>query len=221
MCELLNLTYEKLMNLKGFGRTSIIGVDESLRKISKKDCPSTVKGNSLFINPSIRYFLREHIEQIYQNNYEFCKNSTFNDNEQLVINTLKEATNLLDKELIVNTIEKAEHIVPIMNMLNSIVSKYERKEEIRKQIQKEYNQISDNKHDCHIKWFIYAYTDDDSKRTQMLTDFEQKNIRYIKDIIKANFTEDDSLQEILNFIKWCGFDVQKEAQAMLNKLILT
>lgn len=216
--ELLNLTYEKLMTLKGFGRTSIIGVDESLRKISKKDCPSTVKGNSLFINPSIRYFLREHIEQIYQNNYEFCKNSTFNDNEQLVIDTLKEATNLLDKELIVNTIEKAEHIVPIMNMLNSIVSKYDRKEEIRKQIKKEYNQISDNKHDCHIKWFIYAYTDDDSKRTQMLTDFEQKNIRYIKDIIKANFIEDDSLQEILNFIKWCGFDVQKEAQAMLNKL---
>ena len=46
-----------------------------------------------------------------------------------------------------------------------------KKEKIREQIKKEYVHVSDNKRDCNIKWFIYAYTDDDDIRSEMLKEF--------------------------------------------------
>lgn len=216
--ELLNLSYAKLMDLKGFGKTSIIGIDEVLRKISKRSQTTVKNEGGIHYTPRIKKIIREHMDEIYHNNYEFCEKITFSAEEQVMIDRLKVATEEVDGDLLISAIENTETIVPVLNMLNDIVSTYNKRKKVQDKIQKEYINISENKRNLNIKWFVYGYTDDDDIRDKMLKEFHEEGIICIRDFMRINLSENRDLTEIIRFIKWCSFDIKEDVNNMFEKL---
>ena len=78
------------------------------------------------------------MDEIYHNNYEFCEKITFSAEEQVMIDRLKVATEEVDGDLLISAIENTETIVPVLNMLNDIVSTYNKRKKVQDKIQKEY-----------------------------------------------------------------------------------
>ena len=65
---------------------------------------------------------------------------------------LKVATEEVDGDLLISAIENTETIVPVLNMLNDIVSIYNKRKKVQDKIQKEYINISENKRNLNIKF---------------------------------------------------------------------
>ena len=126
------------------------------------------------------------MDEIYHNNYEFCEKITFSAEEQVMIDRLKVATEEVDGDLLISAIENTETIVPVLNMLNDIVSTYNKRKKVQDKIQKEYINISENKRNLNIKWFVYGYTDDDDIRDKMLKEFHEEGIICIRDFMRIN-----------------------------------
>ena len=206
------------MDLKGFGKTSIIGIDEVLRKISKRSQTTVKNEGGIHYTPRIKKIIREHMDEIYHNNYEFCEKITFSAEEQVMIDRLKVATEEVDGDLLISAIENTETIVPVLNMLNDIVSTYNKRKKVQDKIQKEYINISENKRNLNIKWFVYGYTDDDDIRDKMLKEFHEEGIICIRDFMRINLSENRDLTEIIRFIKWCSFDIKEDVNNMFEKL---
>lgn len=216
--EMLNLTYSQLADLKGFGKNSIVGIDDALRALSQKTFVFDKDEKKRCFSPTSKFLLRSHLSEICHGNFDILNKNSFTDGEQLLLKDMKEAVELIDEKLIMTTIKETEHILPILDMLNSMVSKYNKKEKIREQIIKEYVHISENKRDCNIKWFIYAYVDDDKMRNKMLNDFRKEGINCFRDFLKVDLTDNNNLSELIRFIKWCEFDIKEEFNDMIGKL---
>lgn len=216
--EMLNLTYGQLMELKGFGKNSLVGIDNALRVLSSENKRSPIVGTRATFSNATKKFLKDHLSELCHEEYEFFDEISFNEDEQLLIKNVKKAVKILDEQLIMDSVWNTEHIYPILNLLNDMATRHNKKQKIRRQIQEKYDLISDVKRGCNIKWFVYAYSDDDSVRSQMLEDFNQKGINCIRDFMNIDFTEESNLSEIIQFIKWCSFDIKKDIDNMLKKL---
>lgn len=216
--EMLNLTYGQLVKLKGFGKNSIIGIDDALRLLAPKNNYLSKNEKKECFSHKNKILLKNHLMEICHNNFTILNMDSFNDAERALLDSMKEAVEFIDGNLLMASVKETEHILPILNLLNSMVSNYNKKEKIREQIKKEYVHVSDNKRDCNIKWFIYAYTDDDDIRSEMLKEFHEEGINCIRDFMKVDLTEKSNLSEIIRFIKWCGFDIKKELNNMFEKL---
>lgn len=211
--EMLNLTYGDLIDLKGLGKNSIDNIDARLRSISQKNLFGEREKKKIFSETN-NFILKNKLMQISHNEYENLDNIKFNDDEKILINGIKEVTGLIDEDLILDAVKNFEHIYPILDMLNE----FNKKERIRQKIKTGYRRISNNKRECNVKWFVYAYIDDEGKRNQMLEKFQKKGIKCIKDFMKADLTEEDDLPEIIRFVNWCGFDIKKDIDVMYEKL---
>ena len=215
--EMLQLTYGQLIDLKRFGKNSIISIDDALRRLALKSNDLSKCEEEIYFSRTNKIVLKNHLTEICHKKFGLVNTDSFNANEQVLFDNMKEAVELIDEKLIMASVNETEHILPILNLLNSIVSNYNKKKELREQIKKEYVHISDHKRDCDIKWFIYSYVDDDNMRSKMLKGFHEKGIYCIRDFMKINLTEND-LPEIIKFIKWCKFDIKEELESMFEKL---
>lgn len=216
--EMLKLTYAKLVELKGLGKTSLKELDETLRNMSSKEISSEKPRKRLALRLETKRFLRENSSNICKKQFKFCEEWDFTDNELKVLEKIKSATEVLDSELIAKVFENPEQIISIMHSLNSAVSQYEEEYNVYQQIESAYKNISNEKLNCNIKWFIYAYTDDDNTRKFMLEWCENQNINYIRDLKDIKIKENDRFESIFRFVKWCGFDIKKDIDEMFNKL---
>lgn len=216
--EMLNLTYDQLLEIKGFGKSSIVGIDDALRHLSEENIELSKDKEKKCFSPTSKLFLKKHLEEIFHNNFEFLDVDIFYDNERLLLDNMKVAVELIDEKLLIDAVRETERVVPIVNMLNSMAFMYNKKEKVREEIKKAYVNISDNKRDCDIKWFIYAYVDDDEQRERLLKEFQKEGINSLRDFMKVDLSEKDNLSEIIQFIKWSGYDIQKEVDEVFKKL---
>lgn len=216
--EMLNLTYGQLTELKGFGKSCVVGLDNTLRLLTTKDETASKTKKEITFSDATRNFLKDHMLELCHKEYDILDNLILNENEQQLVRRLRNALEVLDEQLILNIVESPENIFPVMNMLDALASKYEKKQKIRSQIQEKYAHISDIKRDCNIKWFVYAYSDDDSKRNRMLEKFHQKGINSLRDFTRVDLSEEAKLSEVIKFIEWCSFDVRKDINHMLENL---
>lgn len=216
--EMLELSYEQLAELKGFGKTSITGLDNLLRGMTSLKNSLKENKTKMILRSKTKQFLRGHLSEICNKKFEFCKEWEFNDDEQTILKKIIEATELLDQKLIIDILENPDHSIPILNMMNTLVAQYNEKRKVHQQISSVYKQISKEKMDCNIKWFVYAYIDDDYKRKDMLELCKNLGIFTVRDFIKVDFKDDSNLASIIRFVKWCGFDIKKDVELMYEKL---
>ena len=118
--EMLNLTYSQLADLKGFGKNSIVGIDDALRALSQKTFVFDKDEKKRCFSPTSKFLLRSHLSEICHGNFDILNKNSFTDGEQLLFKDMKEAVELIDEKLIMTTIKETEHIFPILDMLNSV-----------------------------------------------------------------------------------------------------
>ena len=152
--EMLNLTYGQLVKLKGFGKNSIIGIDDALRLLAPKNNYLSKNEKKECFSHKNKILLKNHLMEICHNNFTILNMDSFNDAERALLDSMKEAVEFIDGNLLMASVKETEHILPILNLLNSMVSNYNKKEKIREQIKKEYVHVSDNKRDIFDKYTL-------------------------------------------------------------------
>lgn len=118
--EMLNLTYDQLLEIKGFGKSSIVGIDDALRHLSEENIELSKDKEKKCFSPTSKLFLKKHLEEIFHNNFEFLDVDIFYDNERLLLDNMKVAVELIDEKLLIDAVRETERVVPIVNMLNSM-----------------------------------------------------------------------------------------------------
>ena len=219
--ELLNLSYEKLFKVKGFGKTSFIEVDEKLRKLKTIaiDIQSTKDENAIPLLIERQNIFKEHMLEVCEGDFSFCDELDLDENDIKISNLLKEACACVDKDLLIQACTDKTHLLPIMEMLSEEAEKYNKHLYAKRLIYDAYKFIPIERRNCKVEGFIYAYTYEDTKKKFLFNVLKESQAITFIDLVKSNIIFNENyVSSIADFFKWCSFDLSEEVDKFFDNL---
>ncbi|MCI6691485.1 MAG: hypothetical protein MR510_03170 [Clostridium sp.] len=219
--ELLKLTYGELINVKGFGKNSFIEMDEKMRELvcnTKDDDETELSEETIEFNSGLKRF-KEYNQQICNGDFSFCNNWDLSESEKKILNQLKDAYAIIDKELLIEFNNVTPYAICILDMLSNVVQKYDKQQKKRRIIKNAFNMLDDARKKCLVEGFIYAYTDDEKKQGQLRDILSRSHCSTFSSFVCSEIILDKECEnEVLNFLKWCSFDLYKDIDKFMENL---
>lgn len=219
--ELLKLSYGKLIDVKGFGKTSFIEMDKKMRELASnitEDDELEFSEENIEYNNGLKRF-KEYNHQICNGDFSFCINWDLSESEKKILDQLKEAIEIIENELLVEFNNVTPYAICISDMLSSVVKKYEKRQKKRRIIKSAFNLLDDARKKCLVEGFIYAYTDDEKKQGQLRDILARTQCTTFSSFVRSEIIlEKECENDVLNFLKWCSFDLHKDIDKFMEKL---
>lgn len=203
IADLALKTPNDLMQINGFGKNSLAEICSFFSSISDENtvCPLHKK--------PFHYDIKvEHESQISINS--FNTDDSLNKQEQ---NIVSEACEVLGTELVEKCKSSPKSIRDIVLMLQEFCINTARLSE--------FKNLMDNipkyrRQSCAI-YYINAYTQDETKRNVLISQYSSKNAN-LDQLIGNDLDNQTTCAQVKRFLKWCAFDLKKDVTTLINAI---
>jgi len=229
-CDLINISEDDLYSIRNLGRKSVNEIKEVLNNIQ----------NNGEIDLSTVNIIDEQLsdQKLYDTyhknpaNYKGVRVSevllsdrTTHALEKSGINYISDLLMLTQNELLeIRGLGKKgfNDIRQFLDHIDEITSKYYTNIINYKESKEEIDQIIDripaNRRSMKARWFINAYTTNESTRTFLFVLSSTTDGTLISLIDRIKDLQKDTLKQLLQFIAWCSFDIMNEIQIVKNNI---
>ncbi len=210
--DLLDTKPETLMGIKGFGRSCMEEVENSLATLIKN--PASWK-DLRRINPVGKLQLvKVHADSIAMGDFSFSDGLDLSDEENHILSVYKDGFETIGEDLALECYCNPEKVATIISMLNNFCDESQRLSLMRGIVGK----IPSYRLRNRAKGYINAFTVDDIKRAALLSlcPSEECTIEALTAI--APPTQKQKLNLLKEFLKWCSFDLNSEVEELFRKI---
>lgn len=208
---LLDSTPQSLLELKGFGKTTLDEVEKFCSRLidNTKDALSDSKMDMHNID-----VFRQHYESIALGDFSFVDKLNLSDSEKDKLIQLKQAFNILGEDLSFDCIVCPEKILPIITMLNTFENKMDRYFVVKKLVEELPEKRKANK----AFPYINAFTLNEDERNILMSLCSSEDTT-ISEMITASTLEADGVYSLfVKFLKWCSFNLHTEIENLFESI---
>lgn len=212
VADLLNTTIEHLMGLSGFGKNCLDEIAQTLsalpgvlfQQLSSETLPAG----------SISPLIALNKEAIVQGDFSSFDSLSLSDTDQHILNTYKEAFDMLGNEITRDCYAAPEKILPLSTMLREFCRTVQLQNDLRDIISK----LPAHRQNAFAIGYINAFTLKDEVRATLKSFLKPENAS----IASLEFVDETispaDYQLLTMFLSWCNFDLSAEIEAIFSKI---
>ena len=218
---LVALVKMRIVDFEGMhylGKSSIDEVHAFVSKVAEEGMlgqTQTGSGAQLSISPIVY----NNIENIINGNLDFADELGEDEKKQVAIFT--EALDVIGSELAMTCYKEPNNVLNLVASLREFCDDVDAENEKKQKVNTLFHKIPKERHVQKAIGYIKAYTRDESKQAELAKvysldvnpDASLKAIDYAK--LKANT---ESYITLLNFLKWCAFDIFADVDTLFYLL---
>lgn len=209
---LLNVNFDILMNLKGFGKNCVVELDNYFLSIGDRPLFAYANGNAE--KQVLISLLKNHRDDIAIGDFSFVSYDCLSEHGKQIIDKYKEAAEILGCELVSECLENPNYIAYISSAFSEFQNRYKRHNEIWKLA---YN-IPQYRLELKADGYIKAYTSNDEKRNILFDICKSKDCTLREMLNNIDYADDAELLSAKCFLKWCSFDLISEINQLFEDL---
>lgn len=167
---------------------------------------------------TIPYLFLDHKSDILNGDLSFCDGIELSEAEVNYKKLLDESFSSISFDLITSIINRNPAGIAIYTLLNEIVGNYNRREQLKGNVNELVAKIPQKRKENPYKHYIEAYTNDESVRT-ILSSVCHGSDGTIQEFCRSdNIYEREYYSVACRFLKWCAFDLHGEIESTINDM---
>jgi len=217
IADLLKTRPETLMNIKGFGQTSLEEVEKFCAEHPFTKTIETDKIiKSMLLPVSFRDIMKRYVDQVAFGDFSFAEQLALSREEYACLQQYKDAFFALGDELAFDCISTPERMSLIIEMFQI----YCREEKPYHEVKKLLDLIPSERKANLAAGYIKAFTIEESERIQLHKFFTSESSTISSLITYRTFGNDDAFILLKRFLRWCAFDLKKEIEDLFEKVYI-
>ena len=219
VADLCRMKVDEFINMRGAGVMCYNATCQYLSDLYNdvaelEVSPITEKSSN--VAPNI---ISENIENILNQNFAFCDNAE--DGDKAIVEKYKSAIEILGTDLARICYNTPSKIAPIMNAFYSLIKEQQERDYRRSTLSEHLAAIPEYRLKNNVQGYIRAFTFSDEDRQILykiyrLDTHPQAQINGFAFETIAEAKDDYVL--LLNFLKWCAFDINEEIAELFQML---
>lgn len=219
--DLLNYSLEDLSQIRNFGSKCEREINDALQELQSKPLVPSVPSEDTEKTDDdewrAKQILKDNQFNLLEGNLEFLANYN-EDDETRAVNRIKAAYDDLGPDFIKVLIKNRQSMNGIISLINQEARRYDFNQFVSNQINSVLNQYSSERLSNRIEGFIHAYTHDEYKREQLLEWIQTYHFSTFNDIKITHDFNANTYNLVMDFLNWCGFDLDQEIKVFLESL---
>lgn len=221
VADLYRMKIDDFIKLRGAGAKCY---DETCK------CLSDLSSKAIELNPTlVAPKVTRHVPQIISNNIErilnqdfsFCDNLDVDSEETIIVKKYRDALEILGADLARICYTTPGKILPLMDALEPFVKTHQERQYREETIQKVLATIPEWRFSNNVQGYINAFTHDEEQRKMLYCIYNidanpKARINGFRFKKIAESVTDFAL--LLNFLKWCTFDINEEIMELFQML---
>lgn len=218
--NLLNYSLDDLKQIRNFGAKCIKEVDSAIRDLQSQNITPSIAVETIPMIQDDSWIVSEITKEFKSHilNGDFNFLGQLEDREFQVGEKIKRAYDDLGAEFIQALIENKSSMELILNFVETEAKKYDFEQFASNQIKNIIEKFPRDRLTNRIEGFIYAYTRDDCKIEQLLKWIKDNNYVGFNDIKTGKGIDVNTYSLIIDFIRWCTFDLEQEIETFLETI---
>ena len=212
VADLLNTTTEHLMGLSGFGKNCLDEIAQTLSKLPgvlfQQLSPETLPAGS--ISPLIAL----NKEAIVQGDFSSFDSLSLSDTDQHILNTYKEAFDMLGNDITRDCYAAPEKILPLSTMLREFCRTVQLQNDLRNIISK----LPAHRQNAFAIGYINAFTLKDEVRATLKSFLRSEDASIASLAFVDETISPTDYQLLTMFLSWCNFDLGAEIETIFSKI---
>ena len=191
---------------------------------------SDLSNNSVKLTPdvypskndvTIPSIISKNINNILKQDFSFVESSECSDLEKDFIEKYRQALDVIGVDFARACYETPKTVLAMISAFNPFIKTFEEREYRKSKIQNLYGTIPTNRLNNIVNGYIDAFTSDEEKRNSLYQIYglnERITAKISQPIIEAI---DDSVKKfavLVEFLKWCDFDISKQIDELFDML---
>ena len=213
VADLFRMKVDYFIKLRGAGKKCYDETCQYLSDLSSK----TVEINSPLSTPKVAadvpQIVAENIESIINQDFTFCEELPIESDDAADIDMYKEAVEVLGTDLARICYQTPNKILPLMDALKPFIKAQQEREYRKNKISESLALIPKERFNNCVRGYINAFTTDEEQRKALgkvygLDLYPHARIKnYLFEAVAESVTD---FALLLNFLKWCAFDISEE-----------
>lgn len=221
LAELYRMKVDDFIKLRGAGAKCYDEMCKYLSDFSNK----VVELNPTQVVPKVtRYvpqIIANNVESILNQDFSFCDNLDVESEETIIVTKYREALEILGSDLAQICYNTPRKILLLMDAFEPFVKSQHERQYREETIQKIFVTIPEWRFSNGVHGYINAFTHDEEQRKILYSvyNLDANPEAHIKDFVFERIAESvTDFALLLNFLKWCTFDIHKEISELFQTL---
>ena len=221
VADLCKMKVDDFIKLRGAGKKCYDETCQYLSALSNKAVELDPSLSNTKVVTHAPQIIADNIESIINQDFSFCDNLNADSEELIVVGKYKEAIEILGSDLARICYNTPNKILPLIDTLKPFVKAQQERQYRKDKIQKHLATIPEWRCSNNVHGYINAFTHDEEQRKALyhIYNLDINPKARIKSFVFETIAEsvmDFAL--LLNFLKWCAFDIHEELSELFQML---
>ena len=221
IADLYRMKVDEFIKLRGAGKKCYDETCKYLSELSNKTTELNPTNEKQKVANYIPEIISSNIENILNQDFSFCEELNISTEELIIVEKYKSAVEVLGADLARACYNSPNDILPLLELLKPLIKdQHERECRINK-INEYLAVIPVWRRKNSVSGYINAFTNDDEQR-KILYDIyglENNPTATINSFVSEKVSESvTDFALLLNFFKWCTFDIKEEIEDLFQTL---
>ena len=221
VADLYRMKIDDFIKLRGAGAKCYDETCKYLSDLSSK----AIELNPTLVAPKVTrhvpQIISNNIERILNQDFSFCDNLDVESEETIIVKKYRDALEILGADLARICYTTPGKILPLMDALEPFVKTHQERQYREETIQKVLATIPEWRFSNNVQGYINAFTHDEEQRKMLYCIYNidanpKARINGFRFKKIAESVTDFAL--LLNFLKWCTFDINEEIMELFQML---
>ncbi len=219
VADLYRMKVEDFIKLHGAGKKCYDETCQYLSDLSSKAVEIAPSWGTPKFVTHVPRIVADNIESIINQNFTFCEELPIESDDAIVIDKYKEAVEILGTDLARDCYQKPNKILPLIDALKPFIKAQQEREYRKNKVFEMLALIPTQRINNGVRGYINAFTTDEGQRKVLgkiygLELYPAACIKnYIFELVAESVT---NFAVLLNFLKWCAFDINKEISELFQ-----
>ena len=221
VADLYRMKVDDFINMRGAGKKCYDETCKYLSDLSNKTIELKPRVSPIQSTTSIPQIIVDNVDNILNQDFSFCNDLNANSDDRLVVEKYKDTIEIIGTDLARVCYYTPNKILPLMDALKPLIKAHQEYQYRKNKIQEQIRAIPEWRCKNNVHGYINAFTHDEEQRKKLyhIYNLETNPRARIKNFVFERIAE--SLTEfalLLDFLKWCTFDINKEIDELIQKL---
>lgn len=221
VADLYRMKVDDFIKLRGAGAKCYDETCKYLAGLSNKATELEPFLPAAKVQAHIPQIITDNIENILNQDFTFYEELSVESNDMAAIEKYKEAVEILGTELARTCYQEPNKILPLIAALKPIVKTQQEREYRKDKISESLAAIPAQRFNNDVRGYINAFTNDDEQRKVLgeIYGLDLSPKARIKNYLFETIAESlTNFALLLNFLKWCTFDINEEIMELFQML---
>ena len=221
VADLYRMKIGDFIKLRGAGKKCYDEACQYLSDLSNKAVEINSSLETPKVAPHIPQIVADNIESIIKQDFTFCEGLPIESNDVVAIDKYKEAVEILGTDFARVCYRAPNEVLPLMDALKLFIKAQQEREYRKNKISESLALIPSQRLNNGVRGYIYAFTTDEEQRKALGRVY---GLELYPDVCINNYILEPIVESVadfallLNFLKWCTFDINKEIAELFHML---